>query len=1345
MQNKDKNYRKKIILLAIFATVLSFQFIGITYSLISLYVEQRYASSISDSLQQEKSISANQTNKFVQTFLNLVKSGKIAFHDTGDSIKIAQIVQKGVPSKLGNNDIRNATKGAEILSETKDGQQALERAGISPNGKKFQEGHGVYEDTILPNNSNVKIAEGEIPIVNKEQYSAGEAKYLTRLEDAQKQQIQDSSLEFARWTKENVSQEGVIAGSLVPPIMAKAEKIEVLNSSGEVVRTITPSESTKNAFMEAITRNPKDADILIQSGSKEAGTLASREIAVKDLPEGARSAFATGQETVKLDVIQTDRPISLWKVTTSDGESHLVPAIDNALASKTLMAPTSNLYSNKAMKFNSDFETLWNTAKASGYSDEELFDTTKKMFKNHLESNDSAELAKNIDGLLERNSISPQLKDWLKKVREDPELFLEKTASEGESSLKATGLGTAAGLAAIGWGDNDSSMASTETPTVAEPRPEESIMSSIPYTPGDELIVPTDSDLAGIPGATGGSEISPTLSWKNGMYAAERTLGFGTTELPIGLAGMGWMAGLGTTVVAPFIAPEVLTATAVAGGTLMAADGIKKMVDDPTILRDLPGFVWQDMKDAYDTITDPKATNRGDQSGAPEAIVPPSQEKIITDDPGSFIRSEQKTISEGYNQSLENYKQAEQDYSNALKEYDNGNLGEQKLSEARENFRNAGSKYEEESQKYDANTKVFDAYNNGLMSDKQAEDLQNQIASGEITPEQVGNQLASIQSQQTTEQPAPGEIVNDSAGETRTFTQNDRGELVDQNGNPAPAMYASNNTDSVSDAGSVGSASRSDKGLFGRMSDGIKSYVQGVAENFGFRRPDGNSINGKDPISHEGLRKINEDVDIIDKPDTPDKQTENTEEPKAYQVVDGKLVDKNGNEAPTMYADNNKGITDINSTPSDSSNPATSMPNMLGNNPETKEPEGFWEKTKSALTDAWGKITGESPPPAVEDKVITADSKFTSESVQNPVFPNTSSEGDNVLHEGDKGYVYGPEDLTRKMDIGMNLLKQAESEGWKSLTLKPDEQGNLWIKKEAQDSSIKDDLLGKFSETEKQELLDKYQQWTESQGIENRLITNNNELPSESRAGEENATGNSWWDRVTENLYDSSGYRFTEEEGNRMAALPAVPTDPKSFWDQKENMYSNWPFSSETPPVSNNTDTNPLPPILNIPIDQQSASILTQKPFDFNQNFENLGNQVYKPKKDMIRTMYCFDQRTGDTKLYPDFQARLKEKGFPGAETKIELPDGEELSEAFKDEINRYENSNQKDKKSRDEIVKDENTTTVPEDTQINNADGKSEKADEGGEEIKSGSGETITTSAQRSEEISGSDSICKD
>lgn len=454
MQNKK--YKIKLFLLGVICFVLAIEFYAIFFSSISFYAERKIINTQFTSSENKLKTASVSQAKFITTLINLAKAGRVAFFDAGNSIKVAQILEKGSSTKLSDKELRNAVKGAEQYLQTEEGKQALKDAGLeSLGGKKIEQGHGVYGDSINSGENSVKLKEGEVPVVSPDQYAAGEVKYLTKLDDSAKQEIQDSSLQFAKWAKENVSEDVTLGGSFVPPILANAQKIEVLDSAGAVVRTMDLSEASqealRNSFKDAISRTPKDADVIFFNKNN---TISPQEVSISDLPEGARSAFAKGQETFKLDVINPDRLENTWRVTTPEG-TFTVPAIDEALGSKALFAPTSNLFSSKATKFNSDFENLMNIAKNSGYSPEELYNTSKDIFKNYLKKGgDQAELEKNIDALLERkSSISPELRDWLGKLKEDSEIF-EKSGEErigiaDPEKIKALG----AALAATGWGE----------------------------------------------------------------------------------------------------------------------------------------------------------------------------------------------------------------------------------------------------------------------------------------------------------------------------------------------------------------------------------------------------------------------------------------------------------------------------------------------------------------------------------------------------------------------------------------------------------------------------------------------------------------------------------------------------------------------------------------------------------------------------------------------------------------------------------------------------------------------------------------------------------------------------
>lgn len=213
-------------------------------------------------------------------------------------------------------------------------------------------------------------------------------------------------------------------------------------------------------------------------------------------------------------------------------------------------------------------------------------------------------------------------------------------------------------------------------------------------------------------------------------------------------------------------------------------------------------------------------------------------------------------------------------------------------------------------------------------------------------------------------------------------------------------------------------------------------------------------------------------------------------------------------------------------------------------------------------------------------------------------------------------------------------------------------------------------------------------------------------------------------------------------DGDRMA---------EDYWEKPENEFANWVFSPDAaPPVPDKiaNQTNTQFPILDMPYTQNTETD-TQQPGSVYNNFEGNGTPG-SPLKNwsdkMKEAAYCFDQRSGTFKLYPDFQARLQEQGLQGGQV-MQMPNGEELSKSkkFADRIERYENSDRPNKNSKDEIERAGDTTTVPEGTQVRDKDGKTEKAGSGGGKIEKDSGKSIVTSSEEPKRIDGSNDICED
>gem|GEM_PF-6734187 len=1093
----------------------------------------------------------------------------------------------------------------------------------------------------------------------------------------------NSGVQLADYVTNKIQQVGtdgklyyIIGGSGGTSIYAKAKNFTeiTIDSSGKIVEGNTREiNDVARSALEKSTRQIGDLDYMpvnsnfspsgVSQKMSTGGDLISY-FSPDEIPQSARSVLrdpTTGLELHDLSELagSSSSNIKGAKVTV-DGKDYYLVRPDQMLSEKTMDAIQRYYFDPE--KFNADLKYFPDAVREMGYNEEGILaDTNRRIdtFRKDFWNGDSI-VDNHIGEILDDRQAPTELKGWLEKFKSPSDPFWEGYPGAIETQPRSLLGNDSSILSEPVVQSEGSSTLSTIGSTV----------SGLIYNTGvlgKEMVASSESTDYKFGGIDFGNI---ALNTSNVAMLAPDFFAIATPGAVAGLspAAAGYLTGAGP-------------AGIIAGGALAWTNIIKNEIQDQQT-SDALKFLWQDTKDAFIWAKDGLLNTKS----SPDTEGFKKQTLIITDDPGSFVQQNEKVAAESYNQSLERFKQAERDYSNALKEYDNGNLSEQKLSEARENFRSVGSKYEEESQKYDADTKVTEAYMAGKISDTQAEDLQNQIASGEVTPGQTDSQLASLQSQQTAEQ--------STNGETRVFSPDKSGELRDQYGNLAPEMYASNSESATDARGGSGTADATpQKGVFERMTDYVADIPQRVAKTFGFKDPEGPATDfSGNPKTHEEILKAAETG--VDTKDTT-----------------GKPISFDGSQSSeTPLGDQN--LTDVNSTPSDLSFPVAEMPNMFGGKSENKEPQGFWESTKnsinSTLSDVWSKITGEpAPEKPLEDRVITLNDTVGYDSMpdaskKSAGIPN-NPEGDNVLYPGDPNYVNYKSETDaemQKIDRGVSQLGQFQYGVDPDTKIETNEDGSLSL---TRNNSMVN--LGNFSEREKQELLDKYQQKiTDDQQAQTEIENKIKELSSGSRMDEPETTP-SWWQQVEDTLYgrtDESGQRIADTPGDRTEK----PVPGSDFWGEPGNKLSSWPFSPESTPVPDNITNSPLPPI---PDNQYQQPAPTPMP-EINREILAEGNGTagssYKLKntkeaEDMLDRIFEIDPETGEVKLKEGFE---KDKDVQKLKGNIEF-DKEKVVDAKikKGKI---------DKDDKGKYLKD-NKITVPDGTTVQDDKNRNYTADE--------------------------------
>lgn len=171
-------------------------------------------------------------------------------------------------------------------------------------------------------------------------------------------------------------------------------------------------------------------------------------------------------------------------------------------------------------------------------------------------------------------------------------------------------------------------------------------------------------------------------------------------------------------------------------------------------------------------------------------------------------------------------------------------------------------------------------------------------------------------------------------------------------------------------------------------------------------------------------------------------------------------------------------------------------------------------------------------------------------------------------------------------------------------------------------------------------------------------------------------------------LEEQKNVTTEETNGDRGAGI-----SPRTSGDRMENVLN----QSESP------NSEPLVP-------GETGSGSEQKPYNFSENFSGNGSQK-EPfsnwSEDVIKTVYYYDPLSNEIKMYPDWQKRLEESGFPDQEAYLKPPSEEEKIKVFKEEIEKAKG--EKAKEAQEDLKN--NDPKVPEGTETVSENGKKEEA----------------------------------
>jgi|GEM_PF-5321117 len=593
MKNQDKGYKIKITILAILAIILRFEFYWVGYSLMDLYVNEKYISSIYELPQQKSSVPLSMSiSKPVLPVI--IQAGETTFKTIGNlgrstRDRLISFFEKETGQKVTLQPA--GKKEAEALKNLK-----VEDSQLTPftdkSGKKIE----------------AMIADGSL---SKEITDSD--KFLSKLSGTDVEKYKDIARGALPEVTQITRESEVLNGSLARIYMADAIEINKLDLvTGELTK-IELTDGLKKALDEGI--HPiGNVNFTNLSREEQTRLLLEGKISFDRFPEGTKDMFRPDRsDFIRFNesspMSSTWQPREVYEVTLANGQKVYVEGLTDTVSNRSLYVPiTEGLEGNKFLKINSNFKADVEALKAMGSTEDEIFQATKERFEDYIKANGSDYLQMRIDQLLEKDQslraqgrvgLSDELRDWMKKIRNDTDLFPEKIVSPDKITLPS--MEQVAAIAAMaGMEENDTESAQKE---VAQTPP-------------------------------GGDDSFP------GMDLANKTLDTFGVYGPLAM-----VPTLGIAAASSFVA---LTAVpvAIAAGGLAIADLGWKIYNDNSLAKQLPGFLLDTFgfgpKDNRDKIEE-ISKERFSQSPKPATT-----SKVENDVPGSVFDG-QITGQEGSN------------------------------------------------------------------------------------------------------------------------------------------------------------------------------------------------------------------------------------------------------------------------------------------------------------------------------------------------------------------------------------------------------------------------------------------------------------------------------------------------------------------------------------------------------------------------------------------------------------------------------------------------------------------------------------------------------------------------
>ena len=452
MEEKNGNYRIKSVLLLVFSAIVSLQFYWIAFSLFELFLEQKYLSLENNKIQQEENTSISLGAGF-DTIPKVIITKVVG---QANSYSIRAVVQ----DIAENISVQSIRKGIFKGANTEEGKLIMGQAGAildNPGGKyNFIPGKQIQASTLEGvEGRSLQVGGQDVWLLDSQS-----SQQLVKNELNQtRQEIVDAGLNANNFLDQAVFKDipyvnpetgevqRLITGSRSNVEFANAAKIEHVDKATGKITELEITPELKDAFNNYVRQAGHDLDTRLADTSKPLEMVNGEKIPWKNVPEDVKPFFSDAERnggvlkdyTRSMGADGEDLPVSeYWKITRPDGtvvyaDSPLTQTSNRGLWSSL----TENLEGVKLRDLNRDFEKGWNLSEMTGKTDGEIMNSIKEQYKHVLRAPDvsASEVQSRIQGVIDNPDASPKLKEALKQVIEDKNLFSEKATSETNSAV----------------------------------------------------------------------------------------------------------------------------------------------------------------------------------------------------------------------------------------------------------------------------------------------------------------------------------------------------------------------------------------------------------------------------------------------------------------------------------------------------------------------------------------------------------------------------------------------------------------------------------------------------------------------------------------------------------------------------------------------------------------------------------------------------------------------------------------------------------------------------------------------------------------------------------------------